>query len=587
MRFFQSRPSILTYEGFKSRWLLVALWAIAISMGALHAWVAATNYSMNADGISYLDIGDAYYHGDWGTAINAIWSPLYSWVLGAAMATTNPSMAWEFPLVHIVNFFLYLLTLVCFSYFWHQLSRLRKVRLESNSGTMIGLPDWVWIPSGYLLFIWTSLFLIEIWAVTPDMLMAAFVYLAAGLVISIRLGEGTWGRLFLLGTVLGFGYLAKTIMWPLGFVFIGSALLSFGSLRMAWPRVLLALVVFLAISGVFIGAISLANGRLTYGEAGSLVYVRHVNGIPYPHWQGEPEGFGTPIHPTRQVIDTPPIYEFGSPIGGTYPVSLNPQYWYEGVEVEFDFARQFQALMQSGIFYFDLFVRRLGVVIAGLLIIYILGWRRPQSITHWARNWAVALPAIAAFVLYAPVLVAGRYIGVFVSLLLGICLANVLVPAKLFNRRLLTLVSTILLVFLILNLAVANLEGFMDLTLTPVEVTAQVKTYETPGWPGEVTEALQSSGLQEGDQVAVIGYAFDSYWARLGRFKIVAEMLGTDADEFWFGSEDQQRRAIRAFADTGAKAIVAENVPEHVDLPDWEQIGATDHFIYLLAPQER
>jgi hypothetical protein len=28
-----------------------------------------------ADGISYLDIGDAYWRGDWHMAINAFWSP--------------------------------------------------------------------------------------------------------------------------------------------------------------------------------------------------------------------------------------------------------------------------------------------------------------------------------------------------------------------------------------------------------------------------------------------------------------------------------------------------------------------------------
>ena len=34
---------------------------------------------MISDGVSYLDIGDAYFRGDWKAAVNAYWSPVYSW----------------------------------------------------------------------------------------------------------------------------------------------------------------------------------------------------------------------------------------------------------------------------------------------------------------------------------------------------------------------------------------------------------------------------------------------------------------------------------------------------------------------------
>ncbi len=97
---------------------------------------------------------------------------------------------------------------------------------------------------------------------------------------------------------------------------------------------------------------------------------------------------------------------------------------------------------------------------------------------------------------------------------------------------------------------------------------------------------MQSAGLQDNDQVGVIGYAFDSFWARLGRFKIVAEMLSTDAGEFYYGSDVVQQQVIDAFDSTGAKAIVAENVPAHASLPGWRQIGQTNYFFYLLDPVE-
>src|SRR5262245_29254056 len=73
---------------------------LAVTLGGLHAWTAATQQSMNEDGISYLDMGDAYLRGDWNMAVNTVWSPLYSWILGGTMKVIRPSMAWEFPVVH-------------------------------------------------------------------------------------------------------------------------------------------------------------------------------------------------------------------------------------------------------------------------------------------------------------------------------------------------------------------------------------------------------------------------------------------------------------------------------------------------------
>ena len=88
---------------------------IALVLGAAYAW-GARNF-MNPDGITYLDMGDAFFSGDWKTAINACWSPLYSLVLGASIHFLKPSLYWEFPAAHFANFLLYLFTLCCFHFF--------------------------------------------------------------------------------------------------------------------------------------------------------------------------------------------------------------------------------------------------------------------------------------------------------------------------------------------------------------------------------------------------------------------------------------------------------------------------------------
>ena len=36
------------------------------------------------------------------------------------------------------------------------------------------------------------------------------------------------------------------------------------------------------------------------------------------------------VHPSRKILDTPPIYEFATPVKGTLPIWYDPSYWTEG-----------------------------------------------------------------------------------------------------------------------------------------------------------------------------------------------------------------------------------------------------------------
>ncbi|MHC4476808.1 MAG: hypothetical protein ACYTEL_14270 [Planctomycetota bacterium] len=238
--------------------------------------------------------------GDWDAAINPVWSPMYSWILGVLMRVLEPPMEWEFPIVHLANFAIYVVALVCFEYFWRQLTLYRRTRIQRESGeTLINLPDWAWSVIGYLLFVVVSLHLIEIWAVTPDMLMSAFVYLAGGILVRLRMGFIGMRSFIFLGLVLGLGYLAKAVMLPIALVFLGVSLFTVENVRRAIPLGSMAMVVFALVSVPFITIVSIAQGELTFGDAGTLTYARYINGVPYPHWQGDPPGNGTPEHPSR------------------------------------------------------------------------------------------------------------------------------------------------------------------------------------------------------------------------------------------------------------------------------------------------
>ena len=75
---------------------------VAILLGLLQAWASRNNFDNT--GVPYLDIGDAYFRGDWSMAINATWSPFYSWLLGLALYILKPSAYWESICLYMVNF---------------------------------------------------------------------------------------------------------------------------------------------------------------------------------------------------------------------------------------------------------------------------------------------------------------------------------------------------------------------------------------------------------------------------------------------------------------------------------------------------
>ena len=568
-------------QAMYSRWLSYLLIGLAVTLGLLYAWAAAVSHSMNADGISYLDMGDAYMRGDWEMALDSVWSPLYAWVLGAVMRLVDPPMHLEFPVVHVVNFTIYLFALLCFVYFWRQVMHYHKAR-AAREGVAV-LPAWAFSGLGYTLFIASSLVLIEIWSVTPDMLMAAFVYVAAALVLRIRLGDHRWRTFVLLGLVLGLGYLAKAIMFPLSILFLAAALFAVRDLRVGKPRILAAFFVFSLICLPYIAVLTATKGEFAASGAGKFTYAKHVNGVPFAHWQGETPGNGTPVHPSRQIFEEPPVFEFGTPIGGTYPVSYDPSYWYEGLEIYFDLEQQAEALLASFVYYYEVFIGLFGALVFSLVVFYLMGRRPSWRLTDIFSDWGLLFIALSVLAFYAIVLVAGRYIGAFIVLFFAVLLANVSLPDTVNGRKIAAILSGIAIVIILGNVLVSGLSGYRDFSNDQdISSSAAIKP-GPPSWPDEVAEELRQLGIQEGDEVGIIGYGFDSFWARLARVRIVAELLSQDADPFWLGDAALQSEVIQTFAQTGAKAIVAENVPIYASLDGWHQLGNSNYYIYQFS----
>jgi len=72
-------------------------------------------------------------------------------------------------------------------------------------------------------------------------------------------------------------------------------------------------------------------------------------------------------------------------------------------------------------------------------------------------------------------------------------------------------------------------------------------------------------------------------WPHIAELSIVAETRDVGNGSFWWAADPQARaRVFQAFAQTGAKALVADRMPAPDWSGDWQQIGNTSYFVHLL-----
>jgi hypothetical protein len=543
-------------------------------LGIVQVWIS--RYAMISDGISYLDIGDAYFRRDWAAAINGYWSPMYSLCLGLALYVFKPSLTWEFITVHLVNLIIYLGTLFSFRFFLHAV--LRAIREQDPAGAedSVSLPEWALLGLGYSIFLWATLVLIDAGNVTPDLLVAGIVFLIGGYLVKLRHRE-TYGKFAMFGLLNGAAYLSKAIMFPLGFGFLTILLFSGKLSKRRVYGVLLSAVLFLIVSLPFVAALSRSKGRFTFGDSGRLAYASLVSsGSPQVHWQGEPSGSGVSRHTTRQLLDHPPVFEFAGPVGGTYPPWYDPSYWNEGARGSLRLRPQIRVLVQSVLNYSKMLDGELGLL--GGMLVFIL-WGGAPTRRAITSNWPLIAAAGLSLGAYSLVLVRPRYVGASLVLLLIAVLAGIRLPKnKNKEHSPLAKYVTGAVIMTILFSAVVHLGETAYTTWSVGGSPSQREQMAT-------VTGLQNMGLQAGDRVAVIGDGMTDFWARLGRFRIVAEVFSPDAGNRHFWSESWERRklAYECMGRAGAKLVVVWSPPESGMDPGWKQVGNTNYYVHFLA----
>jgi hypothetical protein len=572
-----------TERKFYRRHLGAIFWCFAVLCGILHTM--AVYPFIDADGISYLDMADAFLRHDWNMIINGFWSPLYPWLLSLPLYFMK-GWPYEEAVLSVVfwgNFAIYFLVLNCFHFFIHRLSQYYRwlEKDESANGGKDPLPAWFLIPSGYLLFIWSSLYMIKIDTITPDMVVAGFMYLSTGLLLGIRMDPRGWFKYIVLGICLGLGYLAKTVVFPLAFVFFTVAFFSRMDFRKSIPRVIGSLLIFFVITAPFFITLTTIKGRFTIGDSGKLNYAWFVLNAPplVGNWQGAPVGSGKPAHPVRKIFASPEIYEFATPIGGTYPPWYDPSYWNEGLEIHFNWMKQIHALFLNIAEFVRIFFSIPAIFFLTLALFFFLVergegfWKRV-----WAHSWILLTPAISALGLYSLLFLRERYIApFFVIFWLGTLSATRLKPFQNSQKSIRQMISAMLIIIIFFIGFTTVLKGYW-----PLYLYLQGKR-DRPHEYFQLADALHRFGIQSGDGVAVIGMRY-TFGMHLARARVIAETPMASALDFWAADSETKSKIYEIFKGTGAKLIIADGIRQNLSSlpPGWERIGDTNFYAYAL-----
>ncbi len=528
---------------------------------------------MAPDGISYLDIAAAYRRGDFANALNEYWSPLFSWLLSVTVLFKNPDATLAEPArVHALIFGTYLVALGAATFAIREARRFAD-SLSTDPDTE-ALPASWWEPVGYALFAWSSLELISLETVNPDILVSAFVLTVFGLLLRVARGDTRARTALLLGLVLGGAYLAKTVMFLLGLASLGVAAILYTrqlDTARALRNAAFTAIGFFAVSAPWIVVLSRAKGHLTWGSSGKLNYAWLGDGLPLCCWQGG-YGAGTPLHPPRQIFQSPQMFEFATPIRASFALWFDPTYWYAGVKAPVHLMHAITLFVQNIGGYLPDF----GWVFAGVCFVAALAARGRMRLADW-RYWTIFALAAAPFALYALVYTETRFFGGSVVAMCLVLLAGVRGKGATGGSALRALALALVLpgVTLAGFRVVADARHWALSAMSSASDESPVSRKAVPPQPPPsvaMAKAFPSLGVTDGATVAIVGAGADAYWARLAHVRIIVELQSREA--FW-GRSDLRPAILAAMRAAGAQFVVSDEPPSWADVHGWQRIGAT------------
>jgi hypothetical protein len=466
------------------------------------------------------------------------------------------------------------------------------------------------------LFIFGAIRFINLGLVSPDLLGCGlfFVMLALGLKL---LSSPSFSVALLLGTVAALGYYARAALLPVAGALLATLLVLAWNERQARSRVVTAAVVCLLLVAPWVAALSVKKGRPLFSDSPRLTIMWHVSG----------RVVGRRAHGARLIWAEPKVIEFAEPVVGTYPLWRDPSYWTEGMYPAFEpFGHLRQ--MQAGLATCARMAAELcrGSFLGGLVLVVCVPclYRRwgqssggGSSVTSDRRPLRAFLllivPSVGGIVMYCLILVEPRYVCGFVlaaalaaavetirrstgrrSWLAWLWSLALLIGAVWDQPRLVRLAAALSLLGLYVLARLPRLReprpawhrlmlgapfvAFVVLCLYAAGYMASRTDEFAAGLRdrGEATalaEALRRAGVGNAAVVTIGGPAYDWYWLRLARVRVIAEIERPEVERLWRLSEADCNRLFERLACLGARWAISIVEPEGQQRHSWQKLS--------------
>lgn len=560
-----------------------------------------SSYALDGDAVAFMDISDALRSHHLPLAINGYWNPAYAAALALGAAISHPTRTTELQTFYWVNFFIFLGCIAACIFFVRGMVVLR----EQTSAPDAPPPALTLYP--LLLACLAILFYsfqreLALGDVRADALLLCFFLLAAGVLLRIQAG----GRLLLyplLGLILGLAYLTKSFAFlPSGVLLAGiflyglsrtSASSGAASRSRVLTGAILAGLVFVAIAGPYIFAISKQRGRPTTGESARLNYAFFIDRTGRWHeWHSHDLGHATADfkHHEQLLLDTPPVYSFDQHPVGTYPLWFDPAYWTDTIQPHvwlkgqlIRFARCSALLLRYGLGHLEPLV---------LLAVLLLAGFRFSRRSSWLPLVPVSVWGLTMIGIYFPVDIQDRYMtGAYLLFLLPLlAMLRRPSPASASEPVRTTELATMAVVLL-------SLLALADAT---ADIASRRRLLSAAGSPSgaysldiyDAAKGLGQLGIVPGETVACFGNKAcyeDQYWARLAGTPIRAEIEvpdGSNPAAFW-ASQTTQPQIVSALEAHHIAAIVASFTPAAEIPAGWHHLGVGNFYAYPLGSGRR
>jgi hypothetical protein len=557
---------------------LFAMLGICLVLEALFA-----PYGMTADTVSYLDLSDLIHQHQWHWVVNAYWHPGYPALLLLARMVMRTTVWNELAAVRMLNLAITGFLFLAVRFALNSAVELRESRESGVDGLEPIRRETVGVLAAAITLV-SVLRELTVREVRPDVLLAGLVFFGVGFLMRV----GAKNRLSAyagMGVCFGLGFWVKSVAFPVFLIALLLLPFAAGSMRRAAKGFAVTALIFAAVAGPYIGAISKQKGRFTAGDSGGLNYAWYVDGADrFEQQNNDPSRYGLAKanlkHPSLQIMKDPPIYFYGMAMPGTEPQWEDPSYWNDGLKPRFNLKAEASTVRAGLLIALQYFVMRSQYILLFVVLVMLGGrWRRRDF--GWRGVLPVLLLAVAQIAMYVLVYTEPRYIASAALVPMIVLMAFVRIPKGSVWQGAVALCGFVFLGMSLCASLSASLQNMKRQRLSEGRAA---------GWYNQGTfsagESLaKAAGIHPGDTVACFGEGAcrnDIYWARLAQVHIRTEMFA-DMDpplDVWEKSDHE--KTLAALRSTGAKAVVADFGPNVTPPAEWKRLGTGEYFVIYL-----